>query len=178
MFKIIAIIITILGCNYLNAETMGEYTGLKMPRFVSTKTNESNLRVGADTTYPIILKYKFINIPLEIVDEYKDWRKIIDIDGNEGWLHKRLLKGNRYGIINNPYEEPVHIFNRPKGRIIGKIGKRNIVKIEHCLQNWCFISINNNKGWINKINIWGVYKNESFNIPFYQFIINFIWKFI
>ena len=34
------------------------------------------------------------------------------------------------------------------------------------------------KGWINKINIWGVHKNENFNMPFYQFIINLYWRLI
>ena len=34
------------------------------------------------------------------------------------------------------------------------------------------IKIKNNKGWINKINLWGVYKNETFNIPYYLIILD------
>ena len=33
-------------------------------------------------------------------------------------------------------------------------------------------------GGILKTNIWGVYKDEEFNIPFFQFILNFYWKLI
>ena len=178
MFKKIIFVLFIFSYNSSIAKTVGEYTGLDLPRFVSTKTSESNLRLGASEDYPIRIKYIFNNFPLEIIDEYKDWRKIKDIDGNEGWMHKRLLKGNRYALINQPYSEPVQILNKPKGKVIGKIGKKNIVKIERCLLNWCLIEISNNKGWINKKNLWGVYENEIIKRPFYKSIINQIWKII
>ena len=153
-------------------------SGLDIPRFVSTKTNESNMRVGAGEDYPIVLTYTKKNMPVEIIEEYYDWRKVIDYEGNVGWLHKRLLKGNRFAIINTPYEEPSQILNKPQGKVIGKIGKRNIVKVNRCLEKWCYIVLNKNKGWITKNNLWGIYDEEVFNIPFYQFFINLYWKLI
>ena len=164
--------------NYSIAENLGQSTGYKLPRFVSTKSDESNLRVGANLDYPILLTYKVENFPLKIIDEYEIWRKVIDIDGNQGWMHKSLLQSNRYGIIKTAHEQAVQVYNKPEGSIVGKIGNRNIVKINKCFNLWCHISLNNQQGWINKINVWGVYKNENFNIPFYQFIINLYWKII
>ena len=163
---------------YLKAESVGQSTGFKLPRFVSTKSDESNLRVGADTDYPIQLTYTIKNFPLEIIDEYEIWRKVIDVDGNQGWAHKRLLKGNRYGIIKTAHNQPSQIYNKPEGIVIGKIGNRNIIKINKCFSSWCHISLKKHKGWINKINIWGVYADEEFDMPFYQFIINIYWKII
>ena len=160
------------------SEELGKFSKLKIPRFVSTKTLESNLRIGADISYPILIQYKFKNIPLQITDEYNDWRKIIDFEGNVGWMHKRLLKGNRFAIIAAPYKEPVQIYNKPQGKTVGKIGKRNIVKIIRCLNKWCLVEINQKKGWISKNNLWGVYEKEVFKIPFYQFLINIYWKII
>ena len=162
------IILLIIYISIANAESIGPSTEFKMPRFVSTKSDESNLRVGAHTDYPIKLTYNIKNIPLEIIDEYEIWRKVNDIDGNQGWMHKSLLKGNRYGIIKTSHNQPAQIYNKPQGIIIGKIGNRNIVKINKCFSLWCSINYNNFKGWINKQNIWGVYENEEFNIPFYQ----------
>ena len=164
--------------NYSIAETLGQSTGYKLPRFVSTKSDESNLRVGANLDYPRLLTYRVKNFPLKIIDEYEIWRKVIDIDGNQGWMHKSLLQSNRYGIIKTAHEQGVQIYNKPEGVIVGKIGNRNIIKINKCFNLWCHISLNRHQGWINKINIWGVHVNEKFNIPFYQFIINLYWKII
>ena len=100
--------------NYSIAETLGQSTGYKLPRFVTTKSDESNLRVGGNLDYPILLTYKVKNFPLQIIDEYEIWRKIIDIDGNQGWIHKSLLTGNRYGIVKTTHDQPAQIFNKPK----------------------------------------------------------------
>ena len=149
---------------------------MKIPRFVSLKSNDSNIRIGSSDNYPIKLKYIIANVPLEIIDEYDVWRKVIDFEKNEGWIHKSLIKADRFGIINTSYSEEVQIYNKPKGAVVGKIGKRNIVKINKCIKKWCLIEIKKNKGWILKNNLWGVYEDEEINIPFYQTIINQYWK--
>ena len=73
---------------------IGQVTGYQIPRFVSLKSDEVNLRIGSSTNYPIILKYVTKNMPIEIIDEYERWRKIRDIKGNEGWILSDLLKGD------------------------------------------------------------------------------------
>ena len=157
-------------------EILGSETGLKIPRFVSLKASNSNLRIGPGENYPIKLQYTVANTPIEIIEEHKDWRKINDYEGNKGWLHKSLIKGKRFAIVNTPYQEGLQVSNKPKGRNIGKIGKRNILEINTCLINWCKIKYKKNRGWVNKINLWGIYEKEIINIPFYQPIIDLIWK--
>ena len=153
----------------------GSVTGFEIPRFVSLKSNEINLRVGPSINYPINLKYIKKNLPIEIIDEFDVWRKIRDHQNNIGWIKKGLLKGDRYlltGIDNNN----VKIFNNPLGKEIGVIKKNNIILLEKCLQNWCYISHPRIEGWISKDGIWGVYKKETYNIKFYQPLINQYWK--
>tara|TARA_B110000438_G_scaffold302566_1_gene360644 strand:+ start:715 stop:1266 length:552 start_codon:yes stop_codon:yes gene_type:complete len=162
---------------FAEAKNIGSETGLNIPRFVSLKSDEVNLRVGSSLNYPKILTYTTKNFPVKIMEEYNTWRKIEDFKGNKGWIHKALLKGDRFAIINQPYENNLKILNKPKGKIIGEIGKNNIVKINKCIEDWCSINFNNYKGWIKKNNLWGVSSNEKINVPIYQPIINFIWKF-
>ena len=169
------LIVFFLSLN-VQSKTYGIVTGLEIPRYVSLKFNESNMRKGPSKDYPIKLKYQIMNTPVEIIEENEHWRKIRDIDNNEGWMRKELLKGNRYGLINVPYDQGAQIYDSPKGNVIGKIKKKNIVKIDKCFKNWCFIEINKEiKGWIIKYNLWGVYNNESFNMPFYQPLIEKYW---
>ena len=177
MFKIFLFFFCLFFINYkLFAQNIGSDTGYKLPRFVSLKSNEVNLRIGSSTNYPIILQYTMKTLPVEIIEEYYVWRKINDIEGNKGWIHKTLLTGDRFAIINQPYKSYINIYSKPKGKIIGEIGKYNIVKIRLCLDQWCKINYKKNNGWINKKLLWGVYKNEKINVPFYQAIINQLWK--
>jgi SH3-like domain-containing protein len=176
MIKIFFICFFYFSSFNLHAGDTGSETGFKIPRFVSLKSNDVNLRKGSSTNYPIVLKYTNKNLPIEIIDEYDHWRKTIDIEGNQGWIHKNLIKGNRFAITNQNYISPLQIKNKPQGRVIGTIGKNNIVKINKCFLDWCSISHENKRGWVEKINLWGVYKYEKFNIPFYQPLINQLWK--
>ena len=161
---------------FANAQNIGSETGFKIPRFISLKSNEVNLRIGSSLNYPIILQYTKKNLPLEIIEEYGVWRKIKDIKNNQGWIHKNLIKGDRFAIINQPYKKNVKIFSKPRGKIIGEIGKFNVIEIKTCLILWCKITIDNKIGWINKHNLWGVYKKEKINVSFFQPLINYYWK--
>ncbi len=172
MFKIILIISLFLSLN--SYAKKGVVTGFDLPRFVSLKSNEINLRVGPSINYPIKIKYIKKNLPIEIIDEFDNWRKVRDHQNNTGWIKKGLLKGDRYvltGIKNN-----VKVFNRPLGKEIGIIKKNNILKLEKCLKNWCYIKNKNIKGWLLKEDIWGVYKKEIYKIKFYQPLLSLYWK--
>ena len=92
MMKIISLILFFVLSFNLHAKT-GSVTGLEIPRFVSLKSNEVNLRVGPSTNYPIELIYKTKNLPVEIIDEFDTWRKIKDHNRTIGWLHKSLIQG-------------------------------------------------------------------------------------
>tara|TARA_Y100001935_G_C17049136_1_gene381129 strand:+ start:45 stop:617 length:573 start_codon:yes stop_codon:yes gene_type:complete len=159
----------------INASDFGSVTGLKLPRYVSTKFDDSNLRIGASKNYPIILKYINKNYPLMILEEYKDWRKILDFQDNKGWIHKSLIKGDRNGIINENNGISVKIYNIDNGDIIGEIIEGNIVKINKCKKNWCYISFKKHTGWINKKHIWGVDEKEVFNIGYMQKLFDLYW---
>ncbi len=173
------IIILILFCLFVDksfAETFGKETGLKIPRFVSTKSDSINLRVGPSLNYPILLKYIVNNLPLEIIEEHREWRKIIDYQKNSGWIHKSLLKGNRNGIIISENNNSVPLFNNPEGKEIGQIGINNIVAIKKCIISWCKIFVLEKNFWINKENIWGIYSEEKINYGYFIFLEKIKWK--
>ena len=157
----------------LFAENIGSDSKFKIPRFVSTKSNEVNLRLGSSENFPIVLQYIQKNLPLEVIDEYESWRKINDFNGNQGWIHKSLLKGDRYTIIKKEISN-IHI--RPNGYIVGKIGYKNLLQINSCIKNWCSVNYENGKGWINKKFLWGMYNDEIINKSIYHKIINNYWK--
>lgn len=173
MFKKIFVLTFLISlCSYAEK---GVVTGFDIPRFVSLKSSEINLRVGPSINYPINLKYIKKNLPVEIIDEFDVWRKVKDHENNIGWIKKGLLKGDRY-VLTGIKNYNVKIYNRPYGKEIGIIKKNNILKLEICLKDWCNISHQNIDGWLLKKNIWGVYNKELYKIKFYQPIINYYWS--
>ena len=154
----------------------GSVTGLEIPRFVSLKSNNVNLRVGPSTNYPIELKYITQNLPVEIIDEFDVWRQARDHNGKIGWLHKSLIKGERFILTGYKNENEINLYNRPNGKITGVIKKNNILDLKRCILSWCKVNHNKIKGWLLKENVWGVYDSEIYNTKSYQPIINQYWK--
>ena len=170
-FFLLILCLSLINFNTSTKE-IGSSTGYKIPRFVSIKSDEANLRIGSSKNYPIILQYKIKDMPVEIIDEYENWRKVIDIKDNTGWIHKSLIHGKKTGIISSSQKGIIHIYNKSDGNIIGEINQGIIVKVTSCKVNWCLISYNNFKGWIEKKFVWGVKENEQFNVGIIQMLID------
>ena len=149
-------------------------TGLEIPRYVSLKSNDANLRIGPSINYPISIKYITKNFPLKVKEEYKDWRKVSDFKNNEGWIHKSLIKSDRYAIIISKNNS--HIFNTVNGKKIGEISNGSLIYLSKCKINWCLISKDNNKGWVEKKNMWGIKDSEKFNINILQNFIDYYYN--
>jgi SH3-like domain-containing protein len=90
-----------LHCYAVNDATNPVFSssGLSIPRFVSLSNSETNVRVGPGQEFPINAVYKRAGLPVEVILEYDNWRKIRDYEGAEGWVYHSLLSGKRTGII-------------------------------------------------------------------------------
>ena len=62
-------------------EARGQVTNLPMPRFVSLKAAEGNVRRGPSLSHRIDWVFTKRNMPLEIVGEYGHWRRVQDREG-------------------------------------------------------------------------------------------------
>ena len=97
--QIVIVLISIIIFSQVSNANIGKETGLEIPRYVSLKSDDANIRVGPSKNYPIEIKYIKKNYPLKVLDEYKEWRKVEDFDKNIGWIHKSLISGIRTGIV-------------------------------------------------------------------------------
>lgn len=135
---------------------------LPLPRFVSIGSGEANLRAGPGERYPVSWVFVFKGEPVEIVDEFTDWRKIRDIDGQSGWVHKSLLSGRRAAIATeglNAFRVDPDL-NAPVA-FYAERGVRGALK--RCDREWCEFAVSGKSGWIEKTALWGVYADETFN---------------
>jgi len=121
--------------------------------FLSLKKNKVNVRYGPSFEFPIKYVYKKIDFPIKQIDKKENFRRIIDIKNNSGWIHvSQLKKINSVITLENKimFKKPT-VFSKP----IAKIEKGRLLIIQNCDKEWCKAKTNNFKGWINKENLWG-----------------------
>ena len=121
--------------------------------FLSLKKNKVNVRYGPSFESPIKFIYNKINLPIKQIDKKENWRRIIDLKNNSGWIHRSQLKPID-SII--PLEEKI-LFEKPSNfsKPLAKIKKGRVLTLLKCKKGWCKIKSENFRGWVNTNNIWG-----------------------
>jgi len=136
-------------------------SGLPIPRFISLAKNKVFMRTGPGLRYPIRWVYTKKSMPIEVIQEFDTWRKVRDVDGEEGWIHHSLLSGRRSAVIQS--EESVIMLKKPQSdaRPVAMVESGVIVSLESCDSDWCKTAVEGFKGWIEKKSLWGVYADEE-----------------
>ena len=122
--------------------------------FLSLKKDKVNVRYGPGFEYPIKYIYKKIDLPIKQIDKKENFRRIIDLKNNSGWIHVSQLKK-----INSiiPKEDKI-LFNKPSNfsKPLAKIEKGRVLLLQNCNKNWCKVKTGSFKGWIKIENTWGL----------------------
>ncbi len=121
--------------------------------FLSLKKNKVNVRYGPSFDSPIKFIYKKINLPVKQIDKKENWRRIIDLKNNSGWIHWSQLKPINSVI---PLKEKI-LFTKPShfSKPLAKIQKGRVLILQKCIEKWCKIKSSKFKGWIKTDNLWG-----------------------
>ena len=122
--------------------------------FLSLKKNKVNVRYGPSFQSPIKFIYKKINLPIKQIDKKDNWRRIIDLKNNSGWIHwSQLKKINSIISLDDKilFKKPSN-FSKP----LAKIKRGRVLILQKCTEGWCKVKTNKIKGWIKTENIWGL----------------------
>ncbi len=151
----------------VSAQAVGNNpSGLPIPRFVSLKAERINMRIGPGRQFKVVWLYQRRGLPMEVIQEYDNWRKVRDPEGDEGWILHSLLSGKRTVIVNpgemenasvvtNMHSEP-----NSNSSIVATIQPGVVGEIKVCEEAWCEISVDGSLGFVSKTDLWGVYPNE------------------
>ena len=129
-------------------------SSLAQETFLSLKKNKVNVRYGPSFDSDIKYVYKKINLPIKQIDKKENFRRIIDLKNNSGWIHTSQLKKINSVISTNDKI----LFKKPSSfaKPIAQIKKGRLLILQKCEKNWCKIKSNNFEGWIKNDNIWGL----------------------
>jgi SH3-like domain-containing protein len=141
------------------AQEMGKETGRAIPRYVSIRADEANLRVGPGGQYPIKWRLLRSGMPAQIVDEQGQWREVMLHDGERGWLHAPLLSGARtlYVTVNRA---PITSSPDSKASLVAYAERRVILRVEQCEPHWCEVRKGKLRGWVLRRLVWGILPTE------------------
>jgi SH3-like domain-containing protein len=139
----------------------GRVSSLPLPRFVSLRTEPVNMRTGPGVRYPVTWVYQRRNLPVEVTEEFDAWRQVRDPDGVEGWIHQRMLSGQRTGLVT---EAASSLYKRSvtSSTVIAEIGFGVVVVVDHCPKQaeLCLVEAHGTKGWLLRGLFWGLYDGE------------------
>src|SRR5271165_104416 len=72
----------------------------KLPRFASLRSDDVNLRVGPGENYPIEWVLKRKEMPVQVLEQFQNWRRVQDWQGDKGWVLDRMITGKRAVIVD------------------------------------------------------------------------------
>lgn len=94
-------------------------------------------------------------MPVKVIAEHENWRKIELHDGTIGWVFQSMLAANKTALIA---EEKSVLRKSPdsKASILATLGKGIVTQLELCRGSWCKVSVPQYKGWVERNHLWGV----------------------
>ena len=122
-------------------------------KFLSLKKSKVHVRYGPSFDSKIKYIYKKINLPVKQIDKKENFRRIVDLQNNSGWIHISQLKSSNSIIIL----ENTILFKKPSNlsRPIVRLEKGRLLIIKKCENKWCKITSDGYSGWLKAENIWG-----------------------
>jgi SH3-like domain-containing protein len=148
----------------LAARKKGASTGLPVPRFVSLKADEVNVRKGPGWDHAIAWVFRRAGLPVEVIAEFDVWRQVRDSDGATGWVVGSLLSGRRTALIA-PWKEKtqateMYASATQSSAITAKLSPGVLGDLRSCDGQWCRMATGNFSGYLAQDLIWGVYPGE------------------
>jgi len=131
-------------------------SGYCVPRYVSLKRDKVYARKGPGTDYPALWVYRAKGLPVQIVAETLDWRRVCDPDGGAVWVHRSMLDGRRTVEAMGP--GPVALLRAAKdgAPVAGLLNARALASLDRCAGPWCRVRVQGVTGWAAADRVWGV----------------------
>ncbi|MHA6645717.1 SH3 domain-containing protein [Mesorhizobium sp. A623] len=159
----------IFYCGFITALLFAAPTGLRaeasalpIPRFVSLKGSPANLRIGPGVQYDIEWTFVRPGIPLEIYQEYGNWRHVRDWEGTSGWIYGPLLSGRRTAVTAPWDRNNIALRKKPTAEspVTAWLEPEIPIELVRCDGQWCRVAVDTMAGFVKQTRLWGAYPGE------------------
>lgn len=143
-----------------NAEAADGQGKRALPYYASIGAGQARMRTGPARSYPASWLYQRADLPVKVVAVFKEWRRVQDPDGTEGWMLAALLRDTRTAIVRGA--EPAPMYARPSdGASISWRAAPGVVgRLSACAGGWCRFDVKGQAGYVTVDRLWGVEPGE------------------
>lgn len=130
-------------------------SGLPVPRYVSLKFDSVNARAGPSDDHRLLWVYHAKGLPVQVIAETEDWRRICDPDGQVSWVHRRTTDGRRMVMRLKPGAAAILSSPKPKASVAAYLAPRALASLDRCSKDWCKVKVGAVVGWMAASDLWG-----------------------
>ena len=132
-----------------------------LPYYASISASRARMRTGPARTYPASWLYQRQDLPIKVVAIFKEWRKVADPDGTEGWMQANLLSGTRTAIVHGA--GPVEMREKPvsSAKLLWRAAPGVVGRLSQCGNGWCRMDVKGQAGFVQIGGLWGVEAGET-----------------
>ncbi len=130
-------------------------SGLPVPRYVTLKFDKVNARAGPGDDHRLLWVYRVRSLPVQVVAETSEWRRVCDPRGGLAWVHRRTTDGRR--SVMNIRPAPVVLRRRPKADAppAAYLNPQAMAALVRCDKGWCRMRVDGVSGWAREGELWG-----------------------
>ncbi|OYY90140.1 MAG: hypothetical protein B7Y45_08640 [Sphingomonas sp. 28-66-16] len=137
----------------------GQAQKRKTPYYASISAGKARMRTGPGRNYPASWLYQRADLPIKVVDIYKEWRKIEDPDGTQGWMQANLLSDTRTGVVMGSIADMLET-PRFGARVVWRAAPGVVGRISKCARGWCRFDVRGRAGYVESNRLWGIDPDE------------------
>jgi len=136
-------------------------TGQPLPRFVSLGASVVNMRTGPGEQHPVMWVYRRDGLPVKVIAEFYQWRKVVDQEGTVGWIKSNLLSNRRKLMMVGSAPVDVKRNAAVEARVVAHAEPGVIGDLETCDTAWCLVDLGKTEGWVPRAQVWGLLEGEK-----------------
>ena len=147
-----------------NAQQATTPSGLEVPRFVSLKFDHINVRRGPGMDHEIDWVFRRKGMPVQVIAESDHWRRIRDVDGSTGWIHRTMLDSQRTILV---MEEMRPLREEPSRESdpVAFAEPGVVAELLRCQPDWCKVRSDKIQGWIRTEFVFGLTDDDLTTAP-------------
>ena len=156
-----AVIAAMLAMLIADGATQAAEQRKAVPYYASINAGRARMRTGPARTYPASWLYQRAGLPIRVVAVFKEWRKIEDPDGTQGWMQANLLTEARSGIVR--MGQPIDMREQPSpgAKLLWRAAPGVVGRITQCAAGWCRFDVRGQAGFVQVGGVWGIEPGET-----------------
>lgn len=134
-----------------------------MPRWLSLKSDEVRARFGPGLDYRILWEYQVSGLPVQVVAETTEWRKVCDPEGGVAWVHRSVVSSRRSAFNASGTEIPIRSGPSATAPLRARLSAHALVAMEDCEDGWCEVRAHRMRGFVRQQDIFGAQERPLCN---------------